>query len=184
MFFIAKYKSEIETSLHSRIEYFCDACGEQLLGDGRITCLDCESTKGLVDSTDFCGKQSCLETSNFPDRSDLTKPHAMTHDIVKTRKTVFTRQFVKFRKDAKEAIKKAHSTVRAKIDEEEKESKDASKDAVEQNDKATAPTNDSVLALSCAVCHKDVSLPCWYCIDCSGNAIGHLQLIETNLVYS
>ena len=88
----------------------------------------------------------------------------MTHDIVKTRKTVFMRQFVKFRTDAKEAIMKAHSKMRVSFD--------ASIDTAWQNGEATASTNtSSIPALNCALCRKGVRMPCWYCIDCSGRLL-------------
>ena len=176
MFCLVNLSPEIVTTLHSRIEYLCDACDEQLFGDGRITCLDCESTKGMVDTVDFCGKQSCLEASKFPKRSDLTEPHTTKHDIVKTRKTVLVRQHPKLKREAKDAIKRAHSKLLALKDGEEREETMTDNENVTEGVEAAA--NDAMvtpdvpaLAFNCAACNESVKLPCWYCVDCPSESI-------------
>ena len=164
------------TNFRSRIDYTCDACNDRLFGDGRIICLDCESTKSLAHTVDFCGKQSCLEATKFPRRSDLTEPHTTMHDIVKTRKTVLARQFPKLKKEAKEAIKRAYSKLLVRNDREGREKAMIDNDNTIEGLRAEANgtiTTSEVPApvFNCAVCHESVKRPCWYCVDCLSESL-------------
>ena len=169
------HSPEIVTTLHSRIECHCNACDEQLFGDGRITRLDCEYTKGRENTLDLCGKQSRLEASKFPKRSDLTEPRTMVHDIVKTRKTVLVRRYPKLKRGAKDAIKRAHARLLASREGEEitTDNRNAT-EGVESmaNDAMTTP-DVPALAFNCAACNESVRPPCWYCVDCPGESPSH-----------
>ena len=93
------------------------------------------------------------------------------HDIVKTRKTVFVRQYPKLKREAKEAIKRAHSKLLIR-EGEERERTMSENTAEDSNINVTMATPGvPVLALKCAICHESVKLPCWYCIDCQSKKL-------------
>lgn len=89
-------------------------------------------------------------------RTRLTKTfqrlHLPTHDILKVRRVVHIRQFGKTYRQALQALKKAREFFPDEADAKAVESK-----------KST-----TLEPPRCAVCRRNVTQPCWFCVQCEG----------------
>ncbi|KAJ7437086.1 hypothetical protein B0H11DRAFT_2206778 [Mycena galericulata] len=129
-------------------DVFCDSCKGEI-GGTRVTCLTCR-LEGTFDTVDFCDNFSCTTVKVVP--TGLTKPHLPTHDILKVRRVVHVRQFGKTYRQAQDALKRARKFF--------PEPEDNETDAADSRKKPTLETP------RCAVCRRDVTQPCWFCVQC------------------
>jgi len=117
----------------------CDSCSTTLEG-ARILCIDCHFNNTL----DLCSKPECLDSVITPKRRPgLEAPHTPNHDMLKVRQIIFDRDVARTKKKAGDALEAARNTL---SDLETKE----------------LPTP------GCVRCRNVISLPCWYCADCTG----------------
>lgn len=142
---------------------------------------------------DLCGSPECI--ADEVTREDLAKAHLPHHDLVKVRRVIFTRQFGKMDRAAKEALERARAAFEVDETAESEESDDENSDdesGNKESDHLTLPTPVTPKRLSiqsiaqrrgsvftqtnvntdgkptCAVCKEKVTQPCWYCVQCQG----------------
>lgn len=114
------------------------------------------STKGLWETVDFCAKGTCFEKEIMSSRPDLHTLHSNQHNLLmlnKTRNLYLVSLSISQREENsiyKRAMNKIEQTrtVLGTVDHPE--------DAI--------PAGQPI----CAGCKKLPTLPCWVCIDCSG----------------
>jgi len=94
-------------------------------------------------TVDFCSEPECLNSVvTSKTRPGLKTPHTPNHDMLKVHRILFDRDTAKAEKNAKSALEAARKTI---LDLQEKK-------------KPMPP---------CSHCQNAVSLPCWYCVDCT-----------------
>lgn len=147
-------------------------------------------TKDTFDTVDLCEEPDCIGARI--DRDDLERLHLPTHDLVKVRRVVFIPTFGKMDRDARDALQRARALFKpatrgqaqgSKEDPQTDAEDDERVEAAAQNPQLLVPPSDSkrfstqtlgssnksaVPTLSCRVCHKAVTQPCWYCVQCEG----------------
>ncbi|KAJ7507291.1 hypothetical protein B0H11DRAFT_197898 [Mycena galericulata] len=161
----------------------CDNCGGSI-GGARITCL-----------VDFCETNpECIGSRVM--RDDMKKAHQPHHDLMKVRRVLHTRLFGKIYRDAKEALKYARTLIPSATGGEGSGSE--SKEGETHEEAGHAPLSAAIKRLSripalsvsipqarpksmmatpaptrsgqsCSNCSKQVSMPCWYCVQCAGS---------------
>ena len=120
---------------------YCDFCGAFIAG-ARVLCMDCHFHYTL----DLCSEPECLDSVvTLSDRPGLAAvpPHTPNHDMLKVHHILFGRDVASTERSAKEALNAARNTI------SDLEAK-----------KKPMP--------GCLRCRKVVSLPCWLCVDCTG----------------
>ena len=94
-------------------------------------------------TVDLCAEPECLNSAvTFEDRPDLGSGHSPNHNMLKVHRIVFNRDTARTERNAKDALGAAReklSDLKAK--------------------KKPMP--------QCVHCQNVVSLPCWYCVDCT-----------------
>ena len=101
--------------------------------------MECHSQE----TVDLCSEPECLKfTGTLKQRKDLTAPHKSNHSMLKVNQILFNRDTGRAEKNAKEALEAARETL---------------SDLKAQKE----PTPQ------CAHCKERVSLPCWFCADCT-----------------
>lgn len=102
--------------------------------------MDCHNDTSTVD---LCSELECLDsTVTLKIRPDLKAPHTPNHSMLKVHRTLFSRDTARTERNAKDALEAARETLsdlKAK----------------------RKPMPD------CVHCRNVVSLPCWYCVDCT-----------------
>src|SRR5882724_13288253 len=83
----------------------CDNCGG-FIGGARIICLFCQA-KDTWNTVDLCEAPGCVAARI--EREDLTRPHLPTHDLMKVRRVVHTREFGKADRAARQGLVKARA---------------------------------------------------------------------------
>lgn len=125
-------------SLHEFSPIDCDSCGA-VLGGARVLCMDCHDETTL----DICSEPECLDSViTLESRPDLKTPHTPNHNMLKVHRILFNRDTARTERNAKDALEAARQTLsdlKAK--------------------KKSMP--------GCVHCQNAVSLPCWYCVDCT-----------------
>ena len=100
--------------------------------------MDCHSDRT---TTDLCSEQECVDsTVTFDDDRVAHFPH---HGMFKVHRTLFDRDTGKIENTAKDALNSARSTI-SKLKEEGKS------------------------MTECIHCKKTITLPCWCCVECTG----------------
>jgi len=101
--------------------------------------MDCRDTT----TVDLCSEPECFNSVlTLEDRPDLKSPHTPNHNMLKVHRVLFDRDTVRTEKNAKDALEAARQT----LSELKLKKKPMPK---------------------CVHCQKVVSLPCWYCADCT-----------------
>lgn len=102
--------------------------------------MDCHDPRSTVD---LCQEPECLNSVvTFEDRPDLKAGHSPNHNMLKVHRILFNRDTAMAERNAKDALGAAReklSDLKAK--------------------KKPMP--------QCIHCKDMVSLPCWYCADCT-----------------
>ena len=102
--------------------------------------MDCHGSNTL----DLCSEPECLNSVVTVKRlPSLVAPHTPNHDMLKVHRILFGRDVARTEQNAKDALADARNTIsdlKAK--------------------KKPMP--------GCISCRNVVSLPCWYCVDCTG----------------
>ena len=102
--------------------------------------MDCHFNNTL----DLCSKPECLDSVITPKRlPGLEAPHTPNHDMLKVHRILFGRDTARTEQYAKDALVAARTTI---LD--------------LKAEKKPMP--------GCVCCRNAVSLPCWYCVDCTG----------------
>ena len=102
--------------------------------------MDCHDNSTL----DLCSEPECLDSVITPKRrSGLEVPHTPDHDMLKVRYVLFGRDVARVERSAKEALEAARTTI----------------SDLKVKDQPSP---------GCAYCRNAVSLPCWYCAECTG----------------
>ena len=104
--------------------------------------MDCHFNYSL----NLCSESECLDSEvTLSDRPGLEAqpPHTPNHDMLKVHRILFGRDVASTERSAKDALKAAWSTI-SDLEAEKK------------------------LMPECICCQNVVSLPCWYCVDCTG----------------
>ena len=128
-----------QPSPHEFSSIGCDSC-DAILGGARVLCMDCHDKTTL----DLCSEPECLDSVITLDyRPDLKTPHTPNHNMLKVHRILFGRDTARTERNAKDALGAARWTL-------------SDLKAKKQ------PTPD------CVRCQNAVSLPCWYCVDCTG----------------
>ena len=120
-------------------EVECDSCCATLEG-ARVLCMDCHCNETL----DLCPEPECLDSVVAPKRlPGLVTPHTPNHDVLKVNRILFGRDTTITEQNAKDALVAARNTISDLMAE-----------------KKPMP--------GCICCRNVISLPCWYCVDCTG----------------
>ena len=102
--------------------------------------MDCHFNNTL----DLCSKPECLDSVITPKRlPGLEAPHTPNHDMLKVHRILFDKDMARTKKSARDALEVARGTI-SDLEAEEK----------------PMP--------GCVCCRNVVSLPCWYCAECTG----------------
>jgi hypothetical protein len=101
--------------------------------------MDCHSASTTVD---LCSELECID-STVTFKSTDRKTHLPNHGMFKVHRIIFDRDMGKIEKTAKSALDTAQETL--------SELKEAEKPMP-----------------GCAGCKTTISLPCWCCVDCTG----------------
>lgn len=102
--------------------------------------MDCHDESTL----DLCAEPECLNSViTLEARPGLKTPHTPNHNVLKVHRILFSRDTAKVEKDAEDALTIARETV---LDLQAKEK--------------PMP--------QCVHCQEEVTLPCWYCVGCTG----------------
>ena len=104
--------------------------------------MDCD----FGDTLDLCSEPGCIcSVVTFEERPGLEAqpPHTPNHDILKVHRTIFIRDVVNIVAFAKYSLEVARVTI-----------------SDLEAEKEPMP--------GCFCCRKVVSLPCWYCSECTG----------------
>ena len=105
--------------------------------------MDCHDDR----TVDFCSEPECFNSVvTSKSRPGLKTPHTPNHDMLKVHRILFDRDTAKAEKNAKSALEAARKTV------SDLEAK-----------KKPMPL--------CFHCRDAVSLPCWYCVDCTSQSL-------------
>lgn len=157
-----------------------------MIGGTRIICLVCQSTE-TFQTLNLCDSEQCIPATI--DQPHLPKPHRPTHDVVKVRRVVFTRQFGRMDSDAREALQRSralfpkHKTPTASV--VTKGLSVVSNGQGKDNSAALTPVTPHNARFSfispqlgmensgpsCGVCKQGVTQPCWFCVQCAGGFI-------------
>lgn len=177
---------------------YCDTCSKTCKGS-RYTCIDCLDNvtpeASLENSLDFCSLE-CSEVTILPNPTTLKKSHNPSHDVLKKRTCLPVRDVPVAYRKAKAAISAcrgqfSHVSEQRRNDFEEAGSSteavlqatgaDLSKGAAIVHLVCSLQCTKSMYGFSsdntkppqCKICHKAVTMPCWFCIDCAkqGRAI-------------
>lgn len=147
---------------------YCDSCMCDIVGL-RILCLDCmdNETQGTVD---FCNTPTCM--IKRIDRGDL-EPHLPTHDMIKVHRRLHKRHKGVAVYDAKAALKKSRVIFNDLQSSENKALEDGVLNFIADGKQASAaPAIQDVDSekdgVTCAVCKKILTQPCWFCVHCLG----------------
>ena len=155
--------------------WVCDHCEERITG-ARLLCLEC----GINDTVDCCDKPECM--SAVVHVKTLPKPHLPSHDVVKLRSIVLTRETGRVLNTSKAALSKARGLL------------DCAEPSIFPSPSALhsfafapdifrlASNRGSVTAgrpamttcPSCISCLKPTHYPCWFCCDCEGSSLEHI----------
>lgn len=101
--------------------------------------MDCHDKSTL----DFCSEPECLNSVvTLERRPDLKVPHTPNHDMLKVHRILFDRDTARTERNAKDALEVACQTL--------------------SDLRAKKKPNPK-----CVYCQNLVSLPCWYCVDCT-----------------
>lgn len=101
--------------------------------------MDCRSQLTTVD---FCSEPECIN-STVVFKASERKPHLPNHGMFKVHRIIFDRDVGTIEKTAKDALESVQGTI-SELTEEEK----------------PMP--------GCVHCATTISLPCWYCVECTG----------------
>jgi len=105
--------------------------------------MDCHDTTTTVD---LCSEPGCFNSVlTLEGRLDPKSPHTPNHNMLKVHRVLFNRDTVMTERDAKEALEAARKTLS------------------ELNLKKKPMPK-------CIHCQNVVSLPCWYCVDCTSGS--------------
>ena len=98
-----------------------------------------------MEMMDFCSEPECLDSVITTDRTwlGLKAPHTPTHDMLRVHSILFDRDAAEAGEKAKEALQVARGAISDLEDE-----------------KKPMP--------GCFSCQNVVLLPCWCCVDCTG----------------
>ena len=103
--------------------------------------MDCHNDRSTVD---LCSEPECLNSVvTSQSQPHLKTPHTPNHNVLKVHRILFDRDTARVERNAKyalETVKETLSDLKAK--------------------KKPMP--------KCVHCQTEVSLPCWYCVDCTG----------------
>lgn len=126
-------------------------------------CLDC----GIQTTVDLCSRVDCLEATIGPGRrDDLVLPHLPSHRVVKVRRVIHRhREFGKMYRDAQFALIRLEEAL---ADADDLVKSRALHEGDSQHPRVRMRTLPFYRDLSCVGCKKQVSRPCWYCIECDG----------------
>lgn len=156
-----------------------------MIGGARIICLVCQSTD-TFHTLNLCDSSQCNSaTINQP---HLQKPHRPTHDVVKVRRVVFTRQFGRMDGDAREALRRCralfpkHRVAAAGVAKglsvvtsgihvgKEKDPNSAFSPVTPHTARFSFISPQPVAEKSgpsCGICKQTVIQPCWFCVKCT-----------------
>ena len=116
----------------------CDNC-ESIPGGSKITCIECYNED---DSVDLCSDLECVN-STVKFEGENRKAHLPSHGMFKIRRRVFDRDMGRIERLSKDALDSARGTI-------------------SQLKKEGKPMPE------CVHCKKAVPLPCWCCVECTG----------------
>ena len=111
---------------------------ESTPGGSRIVCRDCHGE----DTFDLCSEPKCVDSTATFNGTDR-KTHTPNHGMFKVHRFIFNRDLRKIESAAKDALSSARETL-SELEEEKK----------------PMP--------GCVQCKTTISLPCWFCVDCTG----------------
>ena len=108
-------------------------------------------------TVDLCSKPKCIDSVlALKNRPDFKGPHTPNHNMLKVHRILFDRDMARAERNAKDALEAARQT----LSELKLKKKPMPK---------------------CIHCQKVVSLPCWYCVDCTSgfsyNLFSDLRLL-------
>jgi len=101
--------------------------------------MDCHSIRTTVD---LCSEPECINCTVKFAATDR-KTHLPSHGMFKVHRIIFDRDVGRIEKTAKEALDSAQGTISQLVEGEE-----------------PLP--------GCAHCETTISLPCWCCVECTG----------------
>ncbi|KAI0708170.1 hypothetical protein C8T65DRAFT_211541 [Cerioporus squamosus] len=145
----------------------CDHCDEVIAG-ARILCLEC----GVDDTLDLCDKPECTGAVVVVPKQPA--PHLPSHDVVKLRAMVLSREVGRVLKASKAALSRARALL-ARQEQSLRSSEPAPQAWVIAPGIFRLATHGGPLVSrqssttpvpSCAGCSKPVQYPCWFCTDC------------------
>ena len=130
----------------------CDSC-DAAIGGARILCMDCHDKT----TVDLCSEPECLNAViTVRNRLELKPPHMPDHDMLKVHRILFDRDTARMERNAKDALEAARRTLS------------------ELKSKKPMP--------KCVHCLNTVSLPCWYCVDCTSGFSCFLSYVLLSLM--
>ncbi|CCM04676.1 uncharacterized protein FIBRA_06862 [Fibroporia radiculosa] len=87
----------------------CDSCGGVISG-GRIVCIDCDLHSKAFSTIDLCEDPRCATAQiNQNRRNDLPSPHLPSHNVFKTRRMLYLRNFGKVEVQVQDALRRAQA---------------------------------------------------------------------------
>ncbi|KAJ7271625.1 hypothetical protein C8J57DRAFT_1129656 [Mycena rebaudengoi] len=139
----------------------CDSCGGLIIG-ARYKCLDC-TVPATGNGVDLC--EGCKDNSTFVAEKNLQHNPA-AHALLKTFHPIYHRRRAVILIRANEQRQKA-TEIFAKA-EKYPDTIPSQENAKGQGDevKGQGPSNEDIAILHCLYCEKQVSRPCWSCIEC------------------
>ncbi|KAI0780323.1 hypothetical protein C8Q74DRAFT_1330835 [Fomes fomentarius] len=148
---------------------FCDHCGQVITG-ARVLCLEC----GVDNTIDVCDDAMCVEAVIAVD--GLSDPHLPTHDVVKIRGPVQTREIGRVLKTSKAALARARSLLDTALS-LETPSVPLMPHLHRHPGTGTGTHGGGLGAervrsygpstrLRCIRCFKAIRYPCWFCSEC------------------
>ena len=102
--------------------------------------MDCHSESTTVD---LCSEPECVNSTITRFRAADLKTHTPNHGMFKVHRIIFSRDLGCIEGNAKDALDSARGTL-SELEEEKK------------------PMPE------CVHCKTTISLPCWFCVDCTG----------------
>lgn len=118
-----------------------------------------------ISSIDLCTAHDCVTATL--ERTFLAQPHLPSHSVLKLRRFILdARQFVEVERAAKDALARAKVVFQQEALAESTES--SCDDSFQAIDAAERENMQAAADLKCAVCHRALTRPCWYCVQCEG----------------
>ncbi|KAF8181171.1 hypothetical protein K438DRAFT_1679952 [Mycena galopus ATCC 62051] len=138
----------------------CDSCGDEIVGV-RYKCLDCMVPSNPSDGIDFC--ENCKNNPVFL-ATENRRHNPAAHVLVKTLHVIYRWRWPVIVRWSWQQMQHA-TEVFAETERylQSKEHRDGQEEGAENQ---ASSDNDDFIIPNCFYCHKRVSRPHWFCVEC------------------